>query len=327
MISRGELINNRKLCQEKSLGCLIGLAVGDAMGDLARIDEYRKRYGIITTLYDGVKSTDDTEFALLTARTLLDCEAHLSPESVLQSWKTHILDQGGIIDRGGRPLYGAVENLRRGMTPPRSGIDNVFNNDDGAAMRIAPIGIVCAGEPERAGEMAEIEAQISHCAGGVWAARAVAAGVAMAMVDGSTEEIIDAGCRQIPEDSWLYRAMACSMEICDQEGCIEGAWERLHSELWTPEHATAEEAIPQSFAVFRLNNGDFQKNMIWGANFGRDADTIGAIVGALSGARHGVSIIPKDWVEKVKHPAGICLKFTAGEDIVTLGKQLAELIS
>ena len=326
MISRDELIKDRKLCQEKSLGCLIGLAVGDAMGDLGRIDVYRKRYGIITALYDGVKSTDDTEFALLTARTLVDCKGDLSQERVLQSWKTHILDQGGMFERGGRPLYGAVENLKRGMTPPQSGIDNVFNNDDGAAMRIAPIGIVCAGEPERAGDMAEIEAQISHHAGGIWAARAVAASVAVAMVGGSTEEIIDAGRRQIPKDSWLARTMTRAMDICDEERCIEGAWERLHTELWTPEHATAEEAIPQSFAVFRLSDGDFRKSMIWGANFGRDADTIGAVVGSLSGARQGISVIPKEWVEKVRHPAGVCLKFTADEDIIDMGKQLAELI-
>ncbi len=66
---RDELIQNRELCREKARGCLIGLAVGDALGDLGRNNEYRNRYGIIDNLYHGAGSTDDTEFALFTART------------------------------------------------------------------------------------------------------------------------------------------------------------------------------------------------------------------------------------------------------------------
>ena len=94
----------------------------------------------VSSLYEGAKSTDDTEFAVLTAQTLLDCGGNLTTEALLAFWEKHILDQGGLFDRGGRPLYGAVENLRRGILPPLSGQDNVLNNDDGAAMRIAPIG-------------------------------------------------------------------------------------------------------------------------------------------------------------------------------------------
>ncbi len=210
--------------------------------------------------------------------------------------------------------------------PPLSGKDNVLNYDDGAAMRIAPIGIVWAGEPERAAAMAEIEAQISHHADGIWAAQAVAASVAVAMVDGTTEEIIEAGLRQIPTNSWLGRAMTRAMSICDQEGTIENAWERLHSELWTPVHSVSPEAIPQTYAVFRLTDGDFRRGMFWGGNFGRDADTIGAVIGALAGARQGVSVIPKRWVEDVRHPGGVCLKFAAQEDILILARDLATLI-
>ncbi|MFH1927893.1 MAG: ADP-ribosylglycohydrolase family protein [Chloroflexota bacterium] len=326
MITRKELASDRDLCIEKAVGCLIGLAVGDALGDLGRDDAYRQRYGIVTNLYDGAKGTDDTEFALLTARTLLECNAELTLDAVLQSWQKYILDQGGVHDRGGRPLHGAVENIRRGIMPPLSGKDNVLNYDDGAAMRIAPIGIICAGEPERAAAMAEIEAQISHYADGIWAAQAVVASIATAMVDGTTEEIIEAGLRQIPTDSWLGRAMARAMGICDQEGTIENAWERLHTELWTPVHSVSPEAIPQIYSVFRLTDGDFRRGMFWGGNFGRDADTIGAVIGALAGARQGVSVIPNRWIEAVRHPGGVCLKFAAQEDILTLARDLTTLI-
>jgi len=305
----------------------VGLAVGDTFGDIGRSDVYRQRYGIITNLYPGAKSTDDTEFAVLTAQTLLDCDGKLTSGALLDSWEKYILAQGGLFERGGRPLYGAVENLRRGIHPPLSGQDNVLNYDDGAAMRIAPIGVYCAGEPERAAALAEIEAQISHHRDGIWAAQAVAASVAVAMVGGTTEEIIAAGLAQIPDDSWLGRTMARAMLICDKAGTIEKAWEALHTELWTPAHAASPEAIPQIYAVFRLTDGDFHRGMFWGGNFGRDADTIGAIIGAMAGARQGVGVIPEEWVAKVRRPAGVCLKFAATKDVVILAEQLATMIA
>ncbi|MBN1314265.1 MAG: ADP-ribosylglycohydrolase family protein, partial [Anaerolineales bacterium] len=274
----------------------------------------------------GAKSTDDTEFALLTARMLLDCGGALTSEAVLHAWRKYILSEGGVFDRAGRPLYGAVANLERGIEPPLSGLDNVGNDDDGAAMRITPIGIICAGEPERAAEMARIEAEISHARDGIWAAQAVAASIAVAMVDGNVEEIIDAGLNQIPDDSWLGRAMARTLKICDGVTNIQDAWAVLHTELWTPVHSTAAEAIPQAYALFRLTGGEFRQGLFWAGNFGRDADTIAAVVGALSGARQGLGVIPPEWVEMVRHPGGVALRFAAKEDVLALAKDLARLV-
>jgi hypothetical protein len=45
----------------------------------------------------------------------------------------------------------------------------------------------------------------------------------------------------------------------------------------------------------------------------------------MSGARHGLSVIPPDWVEKVRQPAGVCLRFAAQKDMVTLAAQLVDL--
>lgn len=230
-----------------------------------------------------------------------------------------------MLARGGRPLYGAVENLKRGLKPPQSGKDNVFNTDDGAAMRIAPVGIVYAGDPERAAGAAETEAQISHDSSGVWAAQAVAAAIAVAMADGTTGEISDAMLRYIPDESWLGRAMARASRLCDEASEMEEIWAAIHTEFYTREHSAVEEAIPQIYAISRMTDCDFRKGLFWAVNFGRDADTVSAVVGAIAGAVHGLSVIPERWIDAVRKPAGTCLEFAADEDVVTLGEELAVL--
>jgi len=276
-------------------------------------------------LHAGAKSTDDTEFAVLTAQTLIDCGGNISLEKVGASWKRYILDEGGARERGGFPLYGAVANLERGIMPPRSGTENVFNDDDGAAMRIAPVGILCAGNPKRAVELAEIDASVSHARDGIWGAQAVAAGVAVAMTGAPLGEVIDAGISCIPDRSWLANAMGRAMEIVDNAASIEDAWDPLHDQLWTAQHAACAEALPQAFAMLRLTEGDFRQGMIWAGNFGRDADTIGAIVGAIAGAMGGEPAIPTHWIDKIDSPAGVCLRFAAQRSMRQLADDLVAL--
>lgn len=326
MIARAQLSNDPAKCLSKALGCLGGLAIGDTMGELARSEHYREKYGIITSIYEGTQSTDDTEFAILTAVTALACGGHLTDDVVHAHWMEHVVE-GGIHGRSGAVSLGARENLKRGMRAPLSGQDNCHFYDDGVAMRIAPVGIVWAGDPDKAAEMAAVDGRISHHADGVWAGQAVAASIAVAMVDGTVEEIVQAGLARIPEASWLGRAMARAMAICEQEKTLESAWEPLHDALWQPYRAAAPEAVAQAYAIFRLiGERGFRHGVIAGSNFGRDADTLGALLGALCGARYGAEAIPKGWIDAVRKPRGVCLPFTAQYDIIALAQQLAALI-
>lgn len=325
MITRSELLKDRKLYESKARGCLAGLGVGDAMGDTGRNQDYRSKYGVVTNMYADAKSTDDTEFGILTACILIDSAGKPSTSDVCAAWKKYILDRGGAKKRAGRPLYGAIENIGRGLVPPESGKYNVMNTDDGAAMRISPVGIFRAGDPEGAARLAAIDACISHDNDGIWAAQAVAASVAVAMVNGTVEEIIQAGIGVLPKGSWIGHAMGIAMKICDEKPDIEVAFEDLHSKLWTPEHATAAEAIPQVYAIMRLTGGDFRRGLLWSANFGRDADTISGLVCSLSGALHGIEAIPSRWVDQIRHASGVCLDFSKDKDLLDLADQLVAL--
>ncbi|WP_321300218.1 ADP-ribosylglycohydrolase family protein [uncultured Sphaerochaeta sp.] len=327
MMRRAQFVEDRTLVRDRAVGALIGLAVGDSFGDAARMQANRESYGFITDFNAGATwSTDDTEFALLTAKTLVACEGRLTTDDVVAAWFEDVVVQDEF-KRGGASEIAAAINLRRGLRPPQSGKFNTFHMSDGTAMRIPPVGIICAGEPQRAAEMAEIDATISHFGDGVWGAQAVAAAVAVAMVDGSFEEIFAAALSQIPSDSWLYHNMKRAFSIIEEAGgSILNSWMQLHDEIRASTWATTAEAIPAAFACLKLEHSDFKSGLVLAGNFARDADTIGAVAGAILGAKYGLSAIPKHWVEKVRYPSGTCLQFTKGIDIVAMGEQLADLI-
>jgi len=325
MKSRIETLADRARYESKAGGALIGLAIGDAMGDIGRSQEHRARYGIVTNMYPEAKSTDDTEFGVLTAMALLDCGGQLTPELTAAAWRKYVLDRGGAKKRAGRPLYGALANLARGIEPPLSGRHNVMNIDDGAAMRASPHGIFRAGDPAGAARLAAADATVSHDNDGIWAAQAIAASIAVAMADGTTEEIVQAGWSLMPAGSWLRAAMDRAMAICDAKPDIEIAYEELHTSLWNPEHASSPEAIPAVYAIFRLTKGDPRRGLLWSANFGRDADTISGLVCSLAGALHGLDAFPAAWIAAVRKPSGVCLEFAAEHDMIELGKRLVAL--
>lgn len=325
MNSRALVKADRKTYESRAAGALIGLAVGDAVGDLGRSQEHRNRYGLIVRLLDDGKSTDDTEFGVLTARALLDCGGELTPQKTADAWRKYILARGGAKKRAGRPLYGAIENLGRGMEPPFTGRYNVMNTDDGAAMRASPHGILMAGDPAAAARSAEADAIVSHDRDGIWAAQAIAASVAVAIAGGTVDEIVAAGRACFPAGSWIGSAMDIAMDICDRKPDIEEAYEDMHVKLWTPEHATAPEAVPQVYAIFRLTAGNPRRGLLWSANFGRDADTIAGLVCSLDGAMHGLAAFPELWTARLRKPSGTCLDFAMGEDILDLARDLVAL--
>ena len=327
MITRDDLIRIPSLKENKAIGCLCGLAIGDGLGDAARKQDNRVNYGITTDFGPGDSwSTDDTEFAMLTARTLIECGGNLTSEDVVAAWLKHVAIQDEF-KRGGQSEIAAARNLLRGLRPPESGRFNTFHMSDGTAMRISPVGVLCAGDPERAAYLAQIDASISHSEDGIWGAQAVAAAVAVAMTDSDIDGILSAAMQFMPHDSWLYHNMTTALDIVEKSNnSVIDCWMELHDSILASTWATTAEAIPAAFACLKLRHGSFREGLVLAANFGRDADTIGAVAGAVLGARYGADSIPAHWIEKTRHPAGTCLQFTKGLDIVEIARQLSELI-
>ena len=162
MKTRQELKQNPELLKDKCRGAIIGIAIGDSFGDASRKPDNQLSYGITTDFHKGASwSTDDTEFALLTAKTILECKGQLTDEHVVKAWLENVATQDEF-KRGGASEFEASRNLRRGLRPPLSGQYNSYCHSDGAAMRIAPVGVYCAGDIDAAIAMAETDAHISH---------------------------------------------------------------------------------------------------------------------------------------------------------------------
>ncbi|MCR4706406.1 MAG: ADP-ribosylglycohydrolase family protein [Clostridiales bacterium] len=327
MLTREAFISSKERVFDKAYGALSGLAIGDSFGDASRKPENRAAYQVTTDFNKGASwSTDDTEFALLTAKTLIRCGGNLTTEECVRSWMEDVCVQDEY-KRGGASEVEAANNLRKGIMPPLSGKFNTYHMSDGSSMRIGPVGIVCAGDPKRAIEMARIESEVSHFRDGVWGAQAVAAAVAVAMVDGTFEEIMEAAMSAIPEESWLYHNMTGAFDILERHGgSMLEAWMEIHDYLWTTAWATTAEAIPSAFVCLKAEHSDFRKGVTLAGNFGRDADTIGAVAGVILGAKYGASKMPAAWIEKTRFPSGTCLKFTKGIDIRDYAEKLTDII-
>lgn len=327
MITREDLIQNKNLALDKAIGSLSGLAIGDSFGDAARGADNQRDYGITTDFNKGASwSTDDTEFALMTAKLLIEHEGNFTSDDVVNMWFKYVATEDEL-KRGGVSEVEACNNLRRGLRPPQSGMYNAYYMSDGAAMRSGPIGIVCAGDPEKAADLAYRDACVSHYREGIWGAQAVAVAVSLAMVDADMEDIMEAIFKIAPPDSWFYETLNRAMNIVKEaDGDIANAWMPLHNELFSTHRSTVAEALPEVFGCLMLENKSFKSGLILAGNFGRDADTIGAIAGAVLGAKYGAKNIPDKWKEKTRYPSGTCLSFTKGIDIFEYAEKLAALI-
>ena len=157
---------------DRVYGALIGQAVGDALGapteGMTR-EEIASRYGWVDDFVsDDPVGTDDTEYAVLSARIVLKHGHELTPADVTAAWRENLVEQDGGFYGGGFSEMTAINNLKAGLVAPQTGTDNHEMWSDGTAMRIAPVGVICAGDPREAARLAAIDAQVSHARDGIY---------------------------------------------------------------------------------------------------------------------------------------------------------------
>lgn len=313
-------------------GALLGVAIGDAMGapvEGRSAAEIRERHGTIAGfLSDEVAGTDDTDFTLFNAYLLIAHGVTITSQQVEAEWRDKLLGPGRAYRPGGFSDVVSTRNLAAGLHAPQSGAFNHQMWSDGVAMAISPAGIAAAGRPMLAARLAETLGSVSNGRDGIYTAQAVAAAISVAMVGAPPEAMLEAALAAIPADTWTGRALRRAAEVgASFTDDLEGALQMLSNALvvpWWPWADLATEAVPLAFGAFLAARSEFRRAVPAGVSLGRDADTIGAIVGSLAGAYGGVDAIPPEWRARVTASAGKCIGFVAGMRIEQVAAQLVD---
>ena len=285
---------------ERAQGCLLGQLAGDSLGGLVEfrsVDWIRRAYPDgCRELTDGGtwnnlagQATDDSEMALMLARTLVRTGRY-DRGAVLDAY---IHWWAGAFDHGGT-LRMALAPASAGRTPEdrlRLAAENAnqSSQSNGSLMRISPLGIFGAGRPDRAAEWAREDSRLTHphlicqdcCAVYVAAiAVAIAGGDARACHQAALAEADRAGADPEVRAALQAAQLGPPADYVTQQGWVKIA---LHNAFYQVLHAASvEEGVVDT--VMR----------------GGDTDTTAAIAGALLGAVHGRRQVPARWVEVLR---------------------------
>lgn len=223
--------------------------------------------------------------------------------------------------------------------PRQGGIGNMVNC--GAAMYVAPIGVVNACDPKAAYDEAIAFASGHQESYGLEAAGVFAASVAAAFIPGTTIDRVVETVLELAKDGTrnaiadiagvarrlrgsgagyatvvaeFHKAIAPYSPMGDDVNHTPAKVGRLTS-AYQPSRLGAIEELPLALGFCLLNDGAFRKSIEDGANSGRDTDSIGVMAGAILGAMHGESVIAetdRTLLDKVN-----CLDLTASADAFT----------
>ncbi|HEY1000086.1 MAG TPA: ADP-ribosylglycohydrolase family protein [Streptosporangiaceae bacterium] len=331
----------------RARGALYGLAIGDALGmptQMLSRAEIVRRWGPLLTGFEpappghpiasGMPAgavTDDTEQAVLLARLLVKGRGTIDPHELaaaLTKWERAMAERGSL-DLLGPSTKRAVAAILAGLPPEEAGATGTTN---GAAMRIAPVGIavpVALHDPTPEARLSTLvdctvmASSVTHntgvaLAGAAAVAAAVSAGVSGATIVEATALGIQAARLAAGRGHWVAGAdVAARIEWAT--GLVashaQAGWEaeaaRLIYTLVGTSLAT-QESVPAAFAVLAAVPGDPWRACRMAASLGGDSDTIAAMTGAIAGACHGAGSFPPEAIATID-AQGLGLAELAGE--------------
>ncbi|MDX8491262.1 ADP-ribosylglycohydrolase family protein [Mesorhizobium sp. VK22B] len=307
---------------DRAMGALIGGALGDALGmptqllSPARIAElYGHVEDFVAPVADHPVSkglpagaiTDDTEQALLLGRILISSGErfdHARWVNALLGWERDVKARGSY-DLLGPSTKRAIDAINSGVPAEEAGRTGDTN---GAAMRIAPVGIMIP--PEPLGALVAKVAETCRATHNTSIAIASAAAVAAAVSSGvggsdwrvASERAIAAARLGAMIGHWVTGGDIAARIAWAQE-LVRGKSEREAIRLIVDLIGTgvaSQESVPAAFAVLEVAEGDAWRAAVISANLGGDTDTIGAIAAGMAGAWAGLSQLPQDRIASLK---------------------------
>jgi ADP-ribosylglycohydrolase len=310
-------------------GCLLGGAVGDALGAVVEfdsLDDIRRRYGpagLVDFPNGGGRITDDTQMTLFTAEGLMRARRRLDARRIDhatdQLWAAYRRwlatqgegrdgDDGGTDDGGG----GLVEEpvLRHRRAPGHTCLSALVGNEPGCVdlpvnnskgcggvMRVAPVGLAA----RRPSGLGIASAALTHGhPSGYLAAGAAADVVARLRAGEGLRPAVEAAAEAVstwPGHEETTAALAGALSLAGEEPVPTPEAVATLGQGWVAEEALA-------IAVYcALTGGTFEAAVRAAVNHSGDSDSTGAITGNLLGAAGGRSVVPEDWIAALSERA------------------------
>jgi len=282
------------------LGSAMGTFVGDAMGEPVEgwfHKAIQNHFGLVETMVRGKgRYTDDTQMMIGLLETLLE-RGRFDPAVCAKKFLKNYDPKRGY----GRRIFGVMEKIREGIPWDEVGTDSFGN---GGAMRVAPIGCFYSEDLGAVKAQAILSARITHnhpegLAGAV--AQATAVGLAMQcgqsdkpiVAEGFLDKVI---AQVIDIDKGFAKALD-KIRLIEKSSVLDmiaAMAARFSLSL------KAIESVPVAIGAFLLTD-TFRDAVVFAVNMGGDADTIGAMAGAVAGAYHGYKQIPTEWLQGLEN--------------------------
>ncbi|MFD2058465.1 ADP-ribosylglycohydrolase family protein [Mesorhizobium calcicola] len=306
---------------DRAMGALVGGAIGDALGmptqllSPARIAElYGQVDDFVAPVADHPVSkgllagtiTDDTEQALLLGRILVesgDRFDHVRWVNALLDWEREVKARGSY-DLLGPSTKRAIDAINNGAPAEEAGRGGDTN---GAAMRIAPVGIMMPLEPVDAlvAKVAETCRATHNTSIAIASAAAVAAAVSRGVAGGgwraASDSAVAAARRGATLGHWVTGGDIAARIVWAQD-IVRGKAMKVAIRLITDLVGTgvaSQESVPAAFAVLEVAGGDPWQAAVISANLGGDTDTIGTIAAGMAGACTGFSRLPQQHIARL----------------------------
>jgi ADP-ribosyl-[dinitrogen reductase] hydrolase len=278
-------------------GCLLGLACGDALGgplEFLDAEEIRRRHGHVHEMLGGGwlnlrpgQVTDDTEQMLCLLESYVEC-AGFDPQDIadrlLEWYRAGPLDVGNLTRE-------ACENLLYGYHFERAGRDawesvpEGSRLGNGSLMRAAPTGLLRYHDNIHLIGESRVISGITHyderCKLACSVFNLAIAHLMLVGTGGLIDELLDFA---EPRNTVIGYALRAIPGLQPRDLRSSGyVLDTLQTALWTA-----------------LYTDDIEEGLTLLVNLGGDTDTIGAVGGALLGARFGVQAIPPRWLRQLE---------------------------
>ena len=290
IVGKNQSMDHSESFLDRAVGCLVGLAVGDAVGTTVEFLP-RGSYPKLTDMIgggpfklDAGQWTDDTSMALCLAESLIahhDLNEH-DLMSRFDRWvgEGYNSSTGSCFDIGQVTLRAISQFKRTGN--PIAGPTKASDGGNGSVMRLAPVALSWWRDPQHAEVIARRQSATTHGSQECLDGCALLSRVLCSGISGS-------GVRSICTDDVSWSQSIRNIGL--------GSW-RGKPEPEISSTGYVVHTLEAAFWAFEQSTC-FEEAIITAVNLGHDSDTIGAVVGQIAGAVWGLSGIPAKWVERL----------------------------